>query len=169
MIICWIPISLVLVLPTMIVSLTQLKKKLLPFIKRIQKEGTPIDDSILFTSYDIKKQEAFMQDLLDYMQVNRKECSLSLTEHPFTSFFSAHETRITTHYYEHNVMSEFSLLFMNMDMLCMVTGKRNYEEHHYLAVSVLQCMNHSHASGKSYWSKQSFLGSKLSKTSKLFP
>lgn len=82
-----------------------IKEELLPFIKRIQKEGTPIDDSILFTSYDIKKQEAFMQDLLDYMQVNRKECSLSLTEHPFTSFFSAHEARITTHYYEHNVMS----------------------------------------------------------------
>ena len=46
-----------------------------------------------------------MQELLDYMKVNDKECYMTTTEHPFTDFFSAHEARITTHYHEHNVMS----------------------------------------------------------------
>ena len=82
-----------------------IRKKLLPFLQKLLKEGTPIDDSLLFTAFDIKEQEAFMQELMDYMKVNDRECYMTTTEHPFTDFFSAHEARITTHYHEHNVMS----------------------------------------------------------------
>lgn len=83
----------------------QIKDKLLPLIKRIQQEGRPIDNSILFQSYPQKEQEAFMEDLKDYLQVDRNECYMATSEHPFTQFFSAHEARITTHYYEHNLIS----------------------------------------------------------------
>ena len=82
-----------------------IRKELLPFLQKLLKEGTPIDDSLLFTAFDIKEQEAFMQELMDYMKVNDRECYMTTTEHPFTDFFSAHEARITTHYHEHNVMS----------------------------------------------------------------
>ena len=82
-----------------------IRKELLPFLKKLLKEGTPIDDSPLFASFPVSEQEAFMQELLDYMKVNDKECYMTTTEHPFTDFFSAHEARITTHYHEHNVMS----------------------------------------------------------------
>lgn len=83
----------------------EVKKELLPLIQKIQQEGKKIDDSLLFEQFDIKEQEAFMQELNAYMQVDPKECYMTTTEHPFTEFFSAHETRITTHYYEHNLMS----------------------------------------------------------------
>lgn len=83
----------------------RIKKELLPFIKRIQNEGKNIDDSILFTSFDVEKQKLFMEDIQNFMQVNKDECYMGTTEHPFTSEFSAHDARITTHYYENNVMS----------------------------------------------------------------
>lgn len=83
----------------------QIKEQLLPFIQRIIKEGKKIDESPLLQNFDIKEQEAFMDELNEYMHVNPKECYMGTTEHPFTDFFSAHEARITTHYYEDNVMS----------------------------------------------------------------
>lgn len=81
-----------------------IKKELLPLIQRIQK-AKQIDNSILLEKYDVNEQELFMRELCDYMQINRDECSIGTTEHPFTSFFSAHEARITTHYYENNILS----------------------------------------------------------------
>ena len=82
-----------------------IKDELIPLIKRIVKEGKHINQSPLLQQFDLHEQEAFMQELQDYLQVNPKECYMGTTEHPFTDFFSAHEARITTHYYEHNVMS----------------------------------------------------------------
>lgn len=82
-----------------------IKEELLPLIKKIQEKGHAIDDSILFESFDVTKQKAFMKELCAYLKVDSEECYIGISEHPFTEFFSAHETRITTHYYEHNVMS----------------------------------------------------------------
>ena len=82
-----------------------IKDELIPFIKQIVSEGKHIDQSPLLQHFDIKEQEAFMKELQDYLQVNPKECYMGTTEHPFTDFFSAHEARITTHYYENNVLS----------------------------------------------------------------
>lgn len=82
-----------------------IKDELIPFIKQIVTEGKHIDQSPLLQHFDIKEQEAFMKELQDYLQVNPKECYMGTTEHPFTDFFSAHEARITTHYYENNVLS----------------------------------------------------------------
>lgn len=83
----------------------KIKETLLPFIQKIKQEGKKIDDSILFTSFDIKKQEAFMEKIQDYLHVDRETCYMGTTEHPFTSSFSLQDARITTHYYENNVMS----------------------------------------------------------------
>lgn len=83
----------------------QIKKELLPFIQRLLKEGKQIDDAPLFVPYDVKKQEEFMEILLQHLQRDPKKCYVTVSEHPFTDFYSANETRITTHYYEDNVMS----------------------------------------------------------------
>ncbi|NBK97948.1 MAG: carboxypeptidase M32 [Erysipelotrichia bacterium] len=83
----------------------KIKSDLIPFIKTIQEKGKKIDDSLLFTKFDVKEQEKFMEELKQYMNVNTQECYMGTSEHPFTSFFSAHDVRITTHYYENNVMS----------------------------------------------------------------
>lgn len=82
-----------------------IKQELLPLIKQIIKRGRTIDDSLLYQSYDISLQEQFAVDLHQYMKVNPKECCMQTTEHPFTEFFSAHEARITTHYYTNNLKS----------------------------------------------------------------
>lgn len=86
----------------------KIKDELLPLIQRIQKEGIKIDNQPLFASFDLKEQEAFMEEILDYLQVNRDKCVITTSEHPFTSFFSANEARITTHYHEHHVFSAIS-------------------------------------------------------------
>ncbi|MCM1136164.1 MAG: carboxypeptidase M32 [Clostridium sp.] len=84
---------------------TAVKEKLLPLIGEIQRRGKKIDDSILFSDYDVRAQEAFVEELKDYLQVDRNCCYMGLSEHPFTEFFSARETRITTHYYKNNLLS----------------------------------------------------------------
>lgn len=81
------------------------KTNLVPLIKEIQEKGKHIDDSILFQSFDVEQQAKFNEQLLDYLKIDHDKCIMGLTEHPFTDFFSDNESRITTHYYEHNVMS----------------------------------------------------------------
>lgn len=82
-----------------------IKESLVPLIKEIQEKGKHIDDSILLQCYDVEKQAAFNAQLLDYLKMDHDKCILGLTEHPFTDFFSDNEARITTHYYEHMLMS----------------------------------------------------------------
>ena len=83
----------------------RIKEDLVPFIKKLQSEAKQIDDSLLFTKFDIKKQEAFMEELKQYMLVDKSECYMATSEHPFTMFLSAHDVRITTHCHENNLMS----------------------------------------------------------------
>lgn len=82
----------------------KVKEKLLPLIRKIQEEGCRIDDSILFSEYDIQEQKAFLKELQDYMKVDRSKCLLTTSVHPFTEFFSAQETRITTRYHKNSLM-----------------------------------------------------------------
>lgn len=83
----------------------KIKEQLLPFIQEISKHQEKINDDLFHQSYDLKQQEAFMQDLLSYLQVNPNTCHIALSEHPFTEEFSSQDARITTHYYEDNLMS----------------------------------------------------------------
>ena len=82
----------------------KIKENLLPLIHAIQKEGRVIDDSPLFGDYDIKEQKAFLEELEDYMQVDRSKCLLTTSAHPFTDFFSANEARITTRFHKNSLM-----------------------------------------------------------------
>ncbi len=86
----------------------KVKTELLPLIQKIVHGGKRIDDSKLTGHFDIKTQEAFLDDVQDYLKVNRDECFMSTTEHPFTSFFSTHEARITTRYDLENLMYAIS-------------------------------------------------------------
>lgn len=83
----------------------KIKDKLVPFIKKITQEGKKIDASIFNEHYKKENQAAFLKELQKYMQVNLKECYLGESEHPFTESFSSHDARITTHYYENNLLS----------------------------------------------------------------
>lgn len=86
----------------------KVKSELLPLIQKIVHSGKRIDDSKLFGKFDVKKQQEFLEDVQDFLKVNRDECFMSTTEHPFTSFFSSHEARITTRFDELNPMFAIS-------------------------------------------------------------
>ncbi len=82
----------------------KVKSELLPLIKKIA-SLPPVDDSILFAHYDVNRQAAFMAELNEFLQVDPNDCYMGTTEHPFTTFFSTNDVRITTHYYEDSLMS----------------------------------------------------------------
>ena len=82
-----------------------IKDRLVPFIHQIQNSKTKIDDSILSTPIDVKRQEQFMQVVMDFLKVDPERVYLTTTEHPFTDFFSHDDVRITTHYYPDQFLS----------------------------------------------------------------
>ncbi len=88
----------------------KIKTDLLPLIHQIS-EKQIIDDHLMNSYCAIDKQKQLNNQLMDYLRVDREECYLGETEHPFTEFFSAHEARITTRYKEDNMISNvFSLI-----------------------------------------------------------
>jgi len=80
------------------------KEKLVPLIAKI-KEAQPIDDSLLFESFDVEKQKEFTSLLKESLKMDPKKVYLTESIHPFCSFFSTSEVRMTTKYLENNVMS----------------------------------------------------------------
>lgn len=83
----------------------EIKNGLVPLIKEIQEKGQVIDESILNQKFDIKAQELLANDLCDYLKVNPENCYMSTSHHPFTSFLSLNDVRMTTHYYEDILLS----------------------------------------------------------------
>ena len=82
-----------------------IKKELVPFIHEIQTKGKYIDDAPLHEFIDVKRQEAFMDIILQYLQADPERVYLSTTEHPFTNFLSHDDVRITTHFYPDRFLS----------------------------------------------------------------
>lgn len=83
----------------------KIKEELLPFIQRIIKEGKVIDGSPLDKTFDVEGQKAFMKEVMDFLKVDAGKTYLGESAHPFTIFFSANESRMTTHYYEKLIKS----------------------------------------------------------------
>lgn len=75
-----------------------IKEELVPLIEKVRNAGQ-IDTSFLARERDVKVQDEFSADLLQFLQADPQRVYLSTTEHPFTDFFSHNDVRITTHYY----------------------------------------------------------------------
>lgn len=89
----------------------EVKKELIPLIKKINKKQDEIDDSFLYKYYPIDKQNLFTEKLLTYIGFDKSWGYLGESEHPFTDGFSKYDVRITTNYDEHNlVKSIFSVI-----------------------------------------------------------
>ncbi len=82
-----------------------IKEKLLPFIQKVLNSNKEIDDSLLLQNYSVDKQEKFIDELCTYLQVDKNKVYLCTTEHPFTSFFSTNDVRITTKFHENALAS----------------------------------------------------------------
>lgn len=88
----------------------QLRQTIVPLIQKIQ--AVPqIDDSFLFRHYPVERQRVFSDYLMEVMGIDRCHCGIAETEHPYTTNFNNKDIRITTHYYENNLVSSmFSVI-----------------------------------------------------------
>ncbi|MBO4562155.1 MAG: carboxypeptidase M32 [Clostridia bacterium] len=77
----------------------KIKAALVPLIHRIG-EKQPPEDGFLKKHYPAWKQRKLSDYLMEVMGINRDDCAIGETEHPFTTGFNKHDLRITTHYYE---------------------------------------------------------------------
>lgn len=88
----------------------QLRETIVPLIARI-KAAEPIDDSFLYRHYPVEVQRKFSDYLMEVMGMDRSHCGIAETEHPYTTNFNNKDVRITTHYYEDNLVSSmFSVI-----------------------------------------------------------
>lgn len=88
----------------------QLRQAIVPLIGKIQ-NAEQIDDSFLFRHYPVETQRVFSDYLMKVMGIDRTHCGIAETEHPYTTNFNNKDVRITTHYYENNLVSSmFSVI-----------------------------------------------------------
>lgn len=83
------------------------RAELVPLIKEIAERGRPIDDAFAGLNYPVKGQRELSEYIMKAMTINPDDCTLGEVEHPFTTNFSKHDVRITTHYHEDMVLSSF--------------------------------------------------------------
>jgi len=83
----------------------ELKEGLIDLINKIKNSKKVIREDFLTRRVPIYKQEKFSNYLLELNGFNLNRGVLSTTEHPFTSEISEFDSRVTTHYYEDNVLS----------------------------------------------------------------
>ncbi len=104
-----------------------LKERIVPLIRKIG-EKTQIDDSFCFRQYPIEAQRRFSDRLMEVMAIDRARCAIGETEHPFTSSFCKNDVRITTHYYEDNLISSmYSVIHEGGHALYDMGGGDEYE------------------------------------------
>ena len=82
----------------------QLRETIVPLIAKIQK-AEAFDVGFLYKHYPVEIQRRFSDYLMEVMGIDRKHCGIAETEHPFTTNFNNKDVRITTHYYEDNLLS----------------------------------------------------------------
>ena len=87
-----------------------IREKLVPPIKKIS-AAPQIDTAFTNLHYPADQQRKLMYRILDYMKFDLEAGVLGETEHPFTSAMSKNDVRVTTHYYEDNILSSiFSVI-----------------------------------------------------------
>lgn len=88
----------------------KIKNELSPFIKKVTEKERSSEELELIEkfkkmNFDVQKQEEFSKYVLDIIKFRFDKGVLKESEHPFTTEFSNNDVRITTHYYEDNLLS----------------------------------------------------------------
>ena len=81
-----------------------LRRELTPLILQIAERPQP-DTGFLKDSWPVYLQRRLTDRVLEMMGVDRDDCAVGETEHPFTEGFNRHDVRIATHYHEDNVLA----------------------------------------------------------------
>lgn len=80
---------------------------LVPLIHEISAHGVQPDHTPLKAAFPIPAQRLLTDRLVDILTIDRDRCALGEVEHPFTGGSSKNDVRLTTHYYENDVLSSF--------------------------------------------------------------
>ena len=87
-----------------------LRADLTPVILAVGQKPAP-DDAFLHRSYPVHLQRVFSDRLMAMLGLNRDDCAIAETEHPFTDGAGIHDVRISTHYHEDDVsLSMYSVI-----------------------------------------------------------
>ncbi len=105
----------------------KLREKLVPVIRAIA-EKPQIDDSFFYKTYPVTLQRELSDELMRMMAIDRTRCAIGETEHPFTLGTGKNDQRITTHYYENNLISSmYSVIHEGGHALYDMGGDDAYE------------------------------------------
>jgi carboxypeptidase Taq len=88
--------------------LEEVKAFLIPFIRKIRKEGEKVTESKIFGSYDVDAQVAFSNELSKQMGFNFHMGRLDKSTHPFSEGFHPTDVRMTTRFSERDVRESIS-------------------------------------------------------------
>ena len=88
----------------------KVRTELSPLIKKIVKSEKKVLDEekrkkFKSLKFDIQKQKELSKEILDVMKFDFERGILKESEHPFTTDMGNKDVRITTHYYENNLLS----------------------------------------------------------------
>lgn len=83
----------------------ELKETIVPLLARIQDSGRRLDTDFVHRKYDVEKQREFNRWLAEYLGFDFCKGVMGESEHPFTTNLHNSDVRITTHYYEDNLIS----------------------------------------------------------------
>ncbi|MBQ1877421.1 MAG: carboxypeptidase M32 [Erysipelotrichaceae bacterium] len=87
-----------------------IKKEIVPLVAAVVKKEK-IDDRFVYLNYPAEQQRKLTDKILEYMHYDRDAGAVAETEHPFSDALSKYDSRVTTHYYENNLMSSiFSII-----------------------------------------------------------
>jgi carboxypeptidase Taq len=82
-----------------------LSKRIIPLLRQIEKSSTHINDEFLNHKFPIDKQKNVALFILNKLDFDLSKGVFSESAHPFTSGISPNDIRLTTHYYERNLLS----------------------------------------------------------------
>ncbi|MBR0163870.1 MAG: carboxypeptidase M32 [Lachnospiraceae bacterium] len=87
------------------------KERMIPFLEKIKASGRQIRTDFLGRTAPVEAQARLAQYLLNLIGYDFDRGALSTTEHPFMDDLAVDDVRVTTHYYENNLVSSmFSVL-----------------------------------------------------------
>ena len=88
----------------------KLRSVIVPLVSKISKQKQS-DYPFVHRTYPVDLQRKFSEFLMEIMAIDRNYCGIAESEHPFTMNFNNKDVRITTHYYETNLLSSmFSVI-----------------------------------------------------------
>ena len=92
-----------LTMETLDVFFAQLRAAIVPLLAKIQ-QAPQVDDSFMKCAFPVEAQKKLTEYLMEVQGLDRGHCGIAESEHPYTLSFNTKDTRITTHYYENNLI-----------------------------------------------------------------